>query len=645
MSRKLSLITAALLAGTSAIAQNNPDSSKTLNEVIVTANKFPQKQNTTGKVISVINREEIEKSAGKSLGQLLNEQAGITINGAFNNLGTNQTLYIRGAASGRALVLVDGIPMYDPSFINNEFDLNFIPLSQVERIEICRGAQSTIYGSDAEAGVINIITVKQNITKPFNLAAGISGGSYGTIRGNAQFYGKSGKFTYTARYAKTRTDGFSAANDSTGKNHFDNDGYNGDAAGASLKFDISPALWVKSFIQYSRYKTDLDAGLFTDEKDYTNTNKALMAGASFHYGMGNIRLTANYQYAENSRSYLNDSLDVPGFTKYSSDKYKSRSQYVEVYSSIQLGSGFSILQGADYRYSSMNSKYYSLSSFGPYSSSFSDTSHSQASVFASLFFTGLDEKLNIELGGRLNVHSRYGSNSTYTFNPSYAITKNFRVFGSIASAFKAPTLYQLYSAYGNQSLKPEYSKTYEAGIQQDHKTVRNRLVFFKREITDGLDFDNINYQYYNISRQTVNGIELETIIQPTKQLTITANYTYLSPDEQTQSRITFKDSLYHYLLRRPQHSINIHAGYQFNNGLYVSAGVKYTAKRYDSGGYQQQDIKLDSYLLLNAYAEYKYSKWLKFYADAQNLTNKKFFDIRGFNSIPLMAQAGVSINL
>src|SRR6476661_7546483 len=100
------------------------DSTKTLNTVVVTATKFPQKQNTTGKVITVISKEQIEKSAGRTLSQLLNEQAGITINGALNNLGSVQTVYMRGASSGRTLILIDGIPVNDPGMINNEYDLN-----------------------------------------------------------------------------------------------------------------------------------------------------------------------------------------------------------------------------------------------------------------------------------------------------------------------------------------------------------------------------------------------------------------------------------------------------------------------------------------------------------------------------------------
>lgn len=116
------------------------DSTKTavLDEVTVTANKIQQKQSQTGKVVTIINKAQIEKSQGKTLGQLLNEQAGLTINGALNNLGTNQGVYMRGANIGRTLVLVDGVPAYDPSFINGETDLNFFSIANIERIEIAR---------------------------------------------------------------------------------------------------------------------------------------------------------------------------------------------------------------------------------------------------------------------------------------------------------------------------------------------------------------------------------------------------------------------------------------------------------------------------------------------------------------------------
>ena len=640
--KKKILVVAAVIISSQLQAQK--DSSKIMDEVVLTATKTLQKQSATGKVITVINKEQIEKSTGKTVSQLLNEQAGITINGAFNNAGSNQSVYMRGASGGRTLILLDGIPVNDPSLINNEFDLNLLSLNDVERIEICRGAQSTLYGSDAVAGVVNIITVKQDISRRFNVKAMLSGGSYGTFRGNLQLYGKVNRFVYTLRYAKLSSKGFSTAYDSTGTKDFDKDKYNGDVMNAMVKYQLTTAFTVKAFVQNSRYKTDVDAGIFADEKDYTIKNKNLITGAGIIFNKNGLSLTANYQYSDISRNYLNDSIDKPGFTKYSTDDYFGKNQFVEAYANIQLGKGFSILQGADYRHSNMNNEYLSISAFGPYTNQFKDTVQSQASLYGSLFYSGFSQKLNIELGGRLNVHSRYGSNTTFTFNPSYAIDKHFRVFGSIASAFKAPSLYQLYSAYGNGMLTPETGTTYELGLQQQHAIFSNRFVYFNRIISNGIDFDNNNYQYLNINKQTVKGFEWEGTVKPVEALTVSFNFTYFKPEERSQSRVTFKDTTYDHLLRRPKSNFNINVGYRFKNGLFVNLAGKYVSERFDVGGYQKNDIRLDSYFLLGAHAEYKIKSYLKLFADAQNITNKKFFDIRGYNSIPLLVNGGIVFN-
>src|SRR6478672_1514086 len=132
--------------------------STTMDEVVVTATKTEIRQSLTGKVVTVINREMIEANINKSIPEILNYQAGLFVVGASNVLGSNQDYSIRGAATSNTLILVDGVPVSDPSFISNYFDLNSINTSQVERIEILKGSQSTLWGSNAVAGLINIIT-------------------------------------------------------------------------------------------------------------------------------------------------------------------------------------------------------------------------------------------------------------------------------------------------------------------------------------------------------------------------------------------------------------------------------------------------------------------------------------------------------
>ena len=644
--KKKIFIAAAVVISSQLHAQ---DSTKLLNEVVVeTATKTPVKQSQTGKVVTVITKEQIEKSSGRTVAQILNEQAGITINGAYNAPGGVQTIFLRGASSGRTLILLDGIPVSDPSMINNEFDLNLFSINDVERIEVCKGAQSTLYGSDAVAGVVNIITVKKDVTKPFNVKATTGFGNENTTRNNLQVYGKAGKLTYTTRFAKLKTNGFSAAYDSTGAKGFDKDGYDGNVISAAVQYQVVPSLLVKTFIMHSQYKADIDAGIFADEKDYTINNKSLISGFGANFKKGIVSIIANYQYGELARRYRNDSLFVAGpfATKFESNKYGGRTQYGELYSTVTATKWLSVIAGFDYRWGNMNQQYFSLSSFGPYSSNFADSSLHQTSFYSSLLFTALDKKLHVEIGGRTNKHSRYGTNSTYTFNPSYSFNKNWRVFGSIASGFKAPSIFQLLDKNGgNGNLQPEKSTNYEFGVQQSHEKISSRVVYFHRDIKNGIDYDNVNFKYFNYVKQTVDGLELELNVEPVKNLSVSANYTLITGDEETQSRKNTHDTTYNYLLRRPKNNVNLNIGYQFTKGIYASITGKSVSSRHDVGGYKKEDVLLDSYFILSAYAEYKYTSNVKFFVNGQNLANKKFFDIRGYNAIPFLINGGVTFNL
>ena len=177
--KKKIFIAAAVLISSQLYAQQ--DSTKNLDEVVITATKFPIKQSLTGKVVTVIDQQQLQRNTGKSLTEVLNTQAGIIVNGSSNVLGTNQDVYVCGAAAGKTLVLLDGVPVYDASGISGAYDLNLISVDQVERVEILKGSQSTLYGSDAIAAVINIIS-KKGGAKKINATANLAAGSYNTFK-------------------------------------------------------------------------------------------------------------------------------------------------------------------------------------------------------------------------------------------------------------------------------------------------------------------------------------------------------------------------------------------------------------------------------------------------------------------------------
>ena len=643
MSKKHFLIIAALSAGNYVSAQKD-SASKQLDPVVVTATKFPVKQSQTGKVIIVIDKAELDKNIGNNLGQLLSEQAGLTINGSLNNLGTNQTIYMRGAGSGRTLITIDGVPVNDPSTIDNTFDINLIPLEHIEQIEICKGAQSTLYGSDAIAGVINIITSKSSTGKALNASASFAGGNYGTYQGNAQVYGKLAKqIVYNIRYARISTDGFSSAYDSSGKNSFHHDGYHEDVITSNIAWNATEHFTIKSFFQYGQNKADLAQSAFTDATNYTSPNKNLMIGGGFDYKLTAATIRGNYLYNTSSRLLLEDSVNNQTYLR---DDYFGKTQFAEIYANTDLGYGFTLLNGADYRNASMNENGIS----GTYKFGFADTSVSQTSMYSSLFYSG-KSGFHAELGGRLNTHSRYGSNYTYTFNPSFIINQNWKAYASVASGFKAPSLYQLYDSYsGNPKLNPETSVNYEAGLQFSNQAINSRVTFFNRKINNGLDFNYFTYVYFNYDAEKDNGIEWENKIHITEKISLTANYTWLKAKEESQSRITYNDTTYNYALRRPEHTVNVTLGVAPMKRIYVSVSGHYESRRYDIGGYDANynplpDAVLNSFFIVNAYAEYKATDRWKFFIEGKNIFDKKFFTIYGYNSIPAMFLAGATIKL
>jgi vitamin B12 transporter len=643
MKKKLFFVAAVLF---SSYAWAQQDSAvKSLDDVIITANRIEQKQSQTGKVIAVIDKEILNRSQGKTLSQVLNEQAGITVNGALNNPGTVQTVYMRGANSGRALILIDGLPVNDPSQINNEFDLNLIQLNEVERIEIARGAQSTLYGSDAVTGVINIITTNKDKKKPVHVKAGASGGNLGVLRTNLQLFGKINQLEYQVKGAQFRSTGFSTALDEKNTSGFDRDGFNGKTLSAALTYHITRQLSLRGFVQNNDYKTDIDNGAFKDDQDFTQKNKNLNTGGGLNWRNTWMKVTANFMYSQTERNFLDDSTSIGGFAKFARDDYYSQSRFGEIFATFNIHPQMVLLTGYDIRISSFNNQYLSVSSFGPFISTFNDTSIRQESLYASLIFNDANKKLSIEAGGRVNVNSKYGANYTYTFNPSYAFSEKLQVFGSVATGFKVPSLYQLYAGFaGNDRLQPEESINYEAGVRYAQKKVQQRLVYFYRNVNRGIDFNFIDFRYYNIPNQRAHGIEYEVSWQPVRNLDIRANASFLNGKEFVQSRVTTKDSSYAYLLRRPQVQTNIQIGYQIGKEWYFSVGGRYVSGRYDVGGFQLPDVWMKDYFIANAYISYT-RKYGKLFADVQNLTNTVFSDIRGFNSIPRMIQAGIQIEL
>ncbi len=634
-----------LSAGTGFLfSQNNAvaDSIKQLDQVVITATKHERKQSQTGKVLTVISAEVLERSSGQTLAELLNRQVGIIINGAQNNLGTNQNVYIRGAGIGYSLILLDGIPLNDPANLNNNFDLNLIPIDQIERIEILKGGQSTLYGSDALAGVINIIS-KKSFQKPLELQALLGAGSYGTWKGNLSLGGQSEKTSYSAQYSHLNSQGFSSAFDEKGLGGFDKDGFVENNLSAQLKQRIVPGLLLKGLFNYNTYTADIDAGAFVDDQDYITASNNLLGGAGLVFDKQYLRLTANYVYNATERIFEDDSTSVPAtaFDKYSRTDYQGKSNFLEVYGNFKFGQKMDFLLGIENRSQNMSQLYRSISDFGEYLDELKSevTQSNLLSTYASLNVSKLGI-FGFEVGGRFNQHSEFGAFTTYNLNPYILLKQQFKAFVNLSSSFKAPTQYQLFSVYGNQELKPETGTNFEAGLQWFSKDQSSqfRAVYFQRSLQDVIIFRSTSAppfgQYLNSNQQDDAGLELEGQVQWSK-LKLGFNYTYV--DGQVTTKLNSgRDTTYFNLLRRPKHAVNLNVGYRLSKKWEASLSVRSVSKRIDnyfnSSTFESSEVELDPYLTLDLYQEYRIKPNLKVFLDLRNLSNQMALDLYGYNS-------------
>jgi len=626
-----------------AIAQSQTDSTaRVLDEVVVTANRFAQKQSSTGKVLTVINRAAIERSLGMSVAELLNQQAGISIAGANNNMGTNPDVYMRGAATGNTLILLDGVPMYDVSTINNTFDLNHLPLEAIERIEILKGAQSTVYGSDAVAGVIHIITRKKS-QQPLGGFGSVTAGSWGTLRSAAGLRGTGGPLSWQVQYQDNRSRGMSAAFDSSGRKDFDRDGFRQQTANASLSLALGKRLTLRGQALAGDYVTGLDRSAYNDERDFTATNRNMQGGGGINFKAERFSLHANVQQGYLRRIYLDDSLHVGGFAKYSREQYEGRSGFAEAYGKVKLTDRWDLLAGIDHRWFDTDQSFYSLSSFGPYTSELSaDTARTRLTSAFLSFFARNDRGFFLEGGTRLNRHSRFGDHATFTVNPSFVWQERWKVFANLSSAFKAPSLYQLFDgSVGQPMLEPERSVTAEAGIQYGATDGRfnGRLVFFDRTIRSGIDFDYVAYRYFNYNRQHARGLEWEGSLQ-LGRWSLTHNHTWVRGEVNTTAYRynpntwgyeATGDTTYNNLFRRPKHQSNLSVSWAPDTHWQFRLTGRITGERLEPR-FMDSPLQLEAFQVADLYVGYALKNGLRLFFDLRNVTNQRYFEVAGFNA-------------
>lgn len=619
----ISLIAFGWLAPNLVISQQDSLRTTQLSEVVITASKFQKSKNETGKVLTVIDSEELNRAAGKDLAQILNEQVGIVINGANSNTGKDKSVYLRGAKSEYTLIMIDGIPLTDPSSVSGgAYDLRLLSTDQVERIEIMKGSQSTLYGSDAVAGVINIITKTQG-EKPIDANARIAYGIYNTLQASAGIAGNVKQINYRVGYTRFSTDGVSEAKEA-GASNFDKDGSTQEAFTANLNIEAIKNLSIKPFLRYNKFKGKYDAGAFADDLLNQYDGNLLNAGGLVAYKFKKGSLQAQYTFDETNRLFDGT---------YGSSEFTGKFKHLEIFGDYQLARWLRVLGGASRQgYQMLDKTAIEI-----------DPTVTIYSPYAAL--TGSWKNFSIEAGARYNHQSKFGSQTTYSINPVYAYRKH-KLFANLSTGFKAPSLYQLYGQYGaNPNLKPERSESIEAGVAGLlNNKIEWRVVYFNRTLNDVIVYSN--FVNFNLDKQDDNGVEVEATFHIGKRLSFRSWYAYVTG--QVTSRIASGDTTFNNLIRRPKHAAGITISYQLSEKLQVSSFIQSIGKRtdlyYDVATFSNKSANLKGYLLVDVSVHYRATRNFEFFVAFRNLLNTDYQETYGYTTFGLTGTTGLKLN-
>ncbi|WP_339607113.1 TonB-dependent receptor plug domain-containing protein [uncultured Roseivirga sp.] len=621
--RKLSVAALTILTVSFNLFAQEEGQVRDLGKVVVTGNKFETPIEKSGKVIYKITADEISNSPGRTVADLLNQLPGINVDGAFGTPGTNLDYNIRGGRNAQTLILIDGLPINDPSSIANDYDLRLLNAQAVEYIEVLKGAASTLYGTGGAAGVINI-KMKAPSTEVPKVTLSQSIGSFSTSNTNADVQGKTGKFSYLVAGAFAISEGISAAQDNDPATDFGNDGFHRYSGRTKFGYDFSEAFNLGANFSYEKLRSDYDNGAFADaDNEFTLKQTAFGLNPKFKYNKGNLQLRFNYNQIE--RDFISA---YPSKSEGENTQADLTNEYIfssrlKTIVGVQY-QGYKFVAGDDEP---------NATNIDPYLNLAAD----------------ITDALTLNAGARLNINSEYGSNFVYSVNPSYLFDlgneSKLKAFGSYSTAFISPSLYQLFAPlYGNTELEPQETKSAEFGLSLylgNNFTVNAE--YFKREEENAIDFvsrfdQSGNYVgggYANVTGvREIEGYEIDfqwQIIEPLSFSGHLASYQFGNPAQ---------------FYRIPDLKLGFNTRYAITSN--TSVGVNYTrfGEREAAIFSDPYLVKLEAYNMVDLSISHKlFDGTLTLSGTVNNLLDEDFVGVYGFTTRPANFTIGITGSL
>ncbi len=540
---------------------------------------------------------------------------------------------------------MDGVELNDPISPARSFDLAHFMLDSIERIEILRGPQSTLYGSDALSGVVNIITKKGQGEPKLNLSS--AGGSYGTFINSAGLDGGTEKIHYSLGINYLQSSGFSSASEEYEGNE-EKDGYRNLSLSGRFGYRFNNSLELDFILRTVQTRIDVDnfGGDYGDDPNNVQKNnsfffkgelRTLLMGNRWEQKLG-LSLVDYNRTHENPTDSAHPIDSEEGF-------FKSALFKIDWQSNFFLHETNTLTVGIDHQQEQGESEYYSDGTWGPYSSIF-PLQRAHITGFYVQDQIRLDSSFFSTAGIRLDTHSQFGTSTTFRLAPAYLIKgTQTKLKATLGTAFKSPSLYQLHAPatfmgpIGNESLNPEKSTGWDVGVEQYFLEGQIRLsaAYFKNDYTNLIQFDSLQ-GYTNVGKAESKGIELSFQAHSRSGLILDVSYT------RTEARDLDTDSA---LLRRPKDKFSASFLYPFLRKGNIRLSLIHIGERedLDFSTWPETRVTLPDYTLLNSVISYDLTQQIQVFLRMDNLFNEKYEMIKGYGTPGRSAYLGLNVSL
>ncbi len=587
-----------------------------LEEIVVTATRTAMPAAETGTSISVLTADDLKIRQNSIVSDALRTLPSMNVN-RNGGIGGSTSVTVRGVGNSKVLILIDGVEVNDASSSAGAFNFGNLTSTEIERIEVLRGSQGSLWGSDAIGGVVNIITRRPD--KPLDTSMSLEGGSFGTRQARGSISGMQEKYSFRLAAGYDETDGISSADSANGNS--ETDGFRNYSVLAKGTLMPSDNFELTANLRYADSTSEFDSFDFAvglidgDENSTTEEVDGRVAG---HLNLldGDLENTFFATWAETDRAFLADGMVNSTFKGerrtfgYQGNYYFTPDQILTVGAETERDK----MSNEDFQWGGgFSGKFDVHSVYGQIQSKFTDFLSANASL-------------------RYESQEKFGSATVFRLAAAADVSDTgATVRAAFGEGFKVPTTFQLFSSFGDPGLSPEESESWEIGILYATPDDRYNLEagYFNIDVTNEVDFSFATFRYSNIARSKTEGFEFIIGANPIDGLQIDANYTYNKTrknDEQVQG------------LRRPKHVINLQAAYQANDRLNVSLAMIYNSKERDSRG------MLDAFTVVDLRAAYEITESISAFGRIENLLDANYQDVFGYGTPGLAAYGGLRYN-